>query len=120
MGEALNRKKIYSYEEFQEMDLTSIHLLEFEKEATQYTPAVIRKLPEHFAIKMRNTIEYIQYLEATGDQTLADDHLNWKVADFKLWLRNSRPTGIANLNPAPPANANATTTANPAPAPVPV
>ena len=59
---------------------------------------------------VRNTIEYIQYLEATGNEALADDPTQWVVRDFRAWIRKGKPNGINNPNPP------TTTTPTPTPA----
>ena len=74
VGKALYDEYIHSYVAFQAMDPTVIQRLDFESRApTANTPAIRKKLPEYYVIMIRNTIEYIQYLEATGDEALADD-----------------------------------------------
>ena len=74
VGKALYDEYIHSYVAFQAMDPTVIQRLDFESRApTANTPAIRKKLPEYYVIMIRNTIEYIQYLEATGDEALVDD-----------------------------------------------
>ena len=95
------------------MDPTIIQQLDFEaKAATPNTPAIRRKLPQSYVILIRNTIEYIQYLEATGDQALADEPTNWVVTDFRAWIRKGKPSG--NTSPIPPPATATTTPTTPA------
>ena len=78
VGKALNDQYIHTYIAFQEMDPTVIQRLDFEsKAATTNIPAIRKNLPEQYIIKIRNTVEYIQYLEATGNDALADDPTTW-------------------------------------------
>ena len=97
------------------MNPTSIHRLDFEsKAATTNTPAIRKKLPESYVDRIRITIEYIQFLEATGNDALVDDPTQWVMRDFKAWIRNGKPTSIINPNPPLPVTPNpapATTTA---------
>ena len=103
---SLNEAAVYAYEVFQELYPTSVHRFEFEsKVATRTTAAVMTKLHEHYANGIRNTIEYVQYLEAIGDQALAGDPTKWLVKDLRSLIRNCKTTGINN-NPNPPAPAN--------------
>ena len=55
------------------------------------------KLQEVHSIRINEILMFIQFME-TIDMVIADNPFSWKIADYRKWKRDGKPT---NVNPTP-------------------
>ena len=100
--------QVKTYDDFKSLNKEVVYLLDWVK-----TNGATTRFRNHHAMRVNDTLEWISYLEESGQTAVVDDPITkWVNQDYERWKRRDKPSGSMALTITKVTNlVTATTTA---------